>query len=139
MMQHNALELLLRQDSCVLATCGNGMPHASLMAFAADADGAAVYMATSANTRKHANIQANPMVSLLVDNRGEHPGAIHERALALTLHGAAEIITDPAGRDRARGLLLERIPALESFLREPSTRFIRVTIRDIHLVAGPAA
>ncbi len=138
-MQNHARELLLSQDSCVLATSGNDVPHASLMAFAVSADGMQLFMATPADTRKYVNILANPRVSLLIDNRSEHPGTIHERALALTLHGTAKIVQNASDQEQARTRLLQRVPVLEPFLLDPSTRFIRITIDDSHLDQGPAA
>ena len=137
-MHNHVHELLLSQDSCVLATSVNDIPHASLMAFAVSADGMQIFMATSADTRKYANILANPRVSLLIDNRNEHPGEIHHRALALTLHGTAEIMQNTSEQEQALKKLLNRIPGLGPFLRDSLTKFIRIRIDNSRVVRGPS-
>ncbi len=47
--------LILRKDSCVLATTDGETPHCSLMAYIPDESGERLYLVTSSASRKYQN------------------------------------------------------------------------------------
>lgn len=126
--------LLAEQTVAVLATIRNGAPHASLVVFTAADDLRAIYFAAGRDTRKFADIAAEPRVSLLIDNRTDFPAAL-SGAAALTITGrAAEADTETG--DRIRALLMGRDPRLADFLADPGAAIIRVTAERYILVQG---
>jgi heme iron utilization protein len=126
-------ELLDDQRFGVLCTCEpGGQPYASLVAFAATPDLAALIFATLRASRKYTNLAAEPRVSMLVDDRAkaaEELGA----AAALTALGSASEIAG-AERDAAASLLLARHPALRAFVASPGCALLRLAVDRYVLV-----
>ncbi len=135
---HNAIHALIQsQQSCVLATSQDNQPHTSLMGFAPSEDCTTFFMATYRNTNKFANLQTNPEVSLLLDDRGTHPEKDRRETTALTVHGRAEILEDLEQCRAVAGLLHQRLPHLQDFLAGPDLAFIAVQAVDFLLLRGP--
>jgi nitroimidazol reductase NimA-like FMN-containing flavoprotein (pyridoxamine 5'-phosphate oxidase superfamily) len=130
-------ELIRGQNICVLATSRDNVPHASLMAFTASDDCSMFFMATYRETAKFANIQANPAVSLLLDNRGDPSAADRSQAMALTVHGQAEVISQPAEHEAILAGLRAKAPHLSDFLQSKDIALIRVTAQSMLLIQGP--
>ena len=86
-------DLLLRKNSCVLATTDGETPHCSLMAYVTGESGKKLYLVTSRASRKYQNILCHPRVSLLIDTRGEQQ---RELTQAVTITGNCEILQDTA-------------------------------------------
>ena len=84
--------MILQNDMGVLSTCAANTPHASLMAYAALPNLEYILMATSASTRKWANLSANPGMALLIDERCTVPDRTRMRAL--TVGGTLETPPD---------------------------------------------
>jgi hypothetical protein len=127
--------LLSDQKLAVLSTqSAGGFAYASLIAFAASEDLQTIVLATPKATRKFANIKNNPRVSLLIDNRSNQEKDFHD-AKAVTVMGVAqELAVGGPGRDLVP-LYLEKHPYLDTFLRSPTTAFIRVAVQRYYLVS----
>ena len=135
---HDAIRALIQdQQSCVLATSQDNRAHTSLMGFAPSEDCTTFFMATYRNTHKFANLQANPHVSLLLDDRGTHPEHGRRETMALTIHGLAEILEIPEQCLVVADLLRRRLPHLRDFLDGPEIVFIAVRAADFLLLRGP--
>ncbi len=124
---------LKANDMCVLATSSRDRPHCSLMAYTTNTSCTEVYMATSANSTKYANLLRNPRVSLLVDSRTKsHQGQVQ----ALTVEGFFEnSVTrqDPTG---IFSLLKAAHPHLTGFLSLADTKLLRIRIVSFLLLEG---
>lgn len=135
---HDAIRALIQgRQSCVLATSQDNQPHTSLMGFAPSDNCTTFFMATYRNTTKFANIQVNPRVSLLLDDRAAHPGRDRRETKALTVHGRAEILEDPEQCRAVADILRQRLPHLLDFLNGPDVAFIAVQAEDFLLLQGP--
>ncbi len=135
---HDAIRALIQgQHSCVLATSQDNRPHTSLMGFAPSEDCTTFFMATYRNTNKFANLQANPYVSLFLDDRGTHPEHGRRETMALTIHGLAEILEIPEQCRTVADRLRQRLPHLRDFLDGPDIAFIAVQAADFLLLRGP--
>ena len=124
--------LLDVQRFAVLATQGGGAPYTSLVAFAVTPDLRRVMFPTRAGTRKFTNLEANPRVALLVDNR-VNSAEDYRNAAAVTVIGAVGFKTGPE-TDHGRALLLARHPTLAGFLAEPDCRIAMVDVAEYLLV-----
>ncbi len=139
-------ELVQAQSHCVLATCaqdGEGCaPHASLMSYCPSPDGLEFWMATLRDTRKHANLSANPRASLLFDDRttisagGEPGNATGAPSLALTVHVELRPFANAAAEVAARQGLLARRPELASFLALDGALLLRFVGLRYQLLSG---
>ncbi len=127
-------DLFASQRLAVLAAARNGVPHASLVTFAATGDLQALVFATGRDTGKFTGILAEPHVSLLVDNRTDAPEDL-AGALAVTATGTAGEAPE-ALRGSYRALLLDRDPRLREFLAGPGVTVIRVEVERYILVRG---
>lgn len=118
--------LLAKQKLAVLATHQQGQPHASLVAFAASADGRVVIFATTRTSRKYANLQADPRAALLIDSRTHREADFHE-AMALAAKGVAHEVTGPQRLELA-GLLLGKHPHLQDFVASPTCALMALEV-----------
>ena len=126
-------ELFAGQRLAVLTTREEGgHPYANLMAFAVSDDLKSLLLVTSRSTRKYANLEADPRVALLVDNRAHEASDIHE-AMAVTVLGDAEEVAG-AKRERLLRVYLEKHPHLEAFASAPSCALFQVHVRSYYLV-----
>ncbi len=122
------------QRFAALATQGGDVPYTSLVAFAVTPDLRRVVFPTRTGTRKFANLEANPRVALLVDNRSNSPDD-YRNAAALTVIGS---VRSECGleADEGRQLLLARHPILSAFLAAPDGRIATVTVAEYLLVTN---
>jgi heme iron utilization protein len=127
-------ELFAAQRSAVLATTENGQPYLSLMAFAATSDLQYLLVATYRATRKYRNIEADPRVALLVDNRTNQPTDT-EQAMAVTALGAAKEV-GAAKKDRFLQIYLAKHPHLEKFVTSPECALIEVEVERYFVVSN---
>ncbi|WP_243366467.1 pyridoxamine 5'-phosphate oxidase family protein [Fundidesulfovibrio soli] len=118
--------MILENSHGVLATSFQDVPHASLMAYTVQANLEYIHMATSARTRKWANLLANPRMALLLDDRGESAGGPTK---ALTIGGDQVNVAGQAEQDEIVGALLARHPHLEGLLSLEDIRIIRLKPR----------
>jgi nitroimidazol reductase NimA-like FMN-containing flavoprotein (pyridoxamine 5'-phosphate oxidase superfamily) len=127
-------ELFAAQKSAVLATTENGQPYLSLMAFAATSDLQYLLVATYRATWKYRNIEADPRVALLVDNRTNQPTDT-EQAMAVTALGAAKEV-GAAEKDRFLQIYLAKHPHLEKFVTSPECALIEVEVERYFVVSN---
>ena len=129
-MQPDVMDILLGNELCVLCTCKNDMPDASLMLYICDEQCAKLHMLTLEETAKYRNIAGNRHVSLLIDTRD----AINDRTSqtkALTVHGDASIVADPDTAKKLIAQLINRHDKLANLANNKSVRVIEVLIRNI--------
>ena len=140
------LEALFREQKfAALATQTADAPYASLVAFAVTPDLRRVVFPTRAGSRKGANLEVNPRVALLVDNRTNSDRDYHDAA-AVTVIGSAGFARGSEA-DTLRKLLLERHPRMAGFLADSDcliavvevTAYLVVTNFEIVTKLDPAA
>jgi len=107
----------------VLATTGDGQPHASFMAYAAVEHGHRLIIATYRDTRKFRNMQANPRVALLIDC----PADAAEGRLALTAVGRAREL-HACERDAALSIYRAAHPGFDAFTRSDDCAVFAVDV-----------
>ena len=135
-MRKDIQELIQANRICVLATVSGGEPHCSLMSYVTDDDCREIYMATSRQTKKYRNLQANPYVSLLVDSRQDVAAGPAMPLRALTISGTLQRETDENKLTDIRGRLLTKNADLREIFNDPDTEIIVVRISTVQLLAG---
>ncbi len=118
----------------VLATEGNGQPHASLIAVTPVEGFRQLIFATYRNTRKFRNMADNGKVAVLIDGRASGSSGLQED-LVLTVLGYAEEI-GAEDRESAFSAHLARHPDLESFLRSPDCAIVSIAVSEYQVVLG---
>jgi nitroimidazol reductase NimA-like FMN-containing flavoprotein (pyridoxamine 5'-phosphate oxidase superfamily) len=131
-------ELVKRKDLCVMATESDGLPHCSLMSYAASEDGREIWMLTLMGTKKYRNLLRNPNVSLLVDTREDSGAPGRPRPVALTITGRFSAPDSPEREERIRRLLVARHPELGELAKDPAARVLVVRILAYQLLDGIA-
>ena len=128
-----ARRLMRSRDHAALATSLAGRPYVSLVASACDSDASPLLLLSdlAQHTR---NLRADPLVSLLFDEAGEHPDPL--AAPRLTLLGRAERIDDPSLYARAAARFAARHPASAAYAGFADFHLYRIAIERGHLVAG---
>lgn len=128
--------LVREKDICVLATCKDGLPHTSLMAYAVDEAASTFLLLSRMNTRKMRNLQANPEVSLLIDTREEHLPELRHKAMALTVAG---VYTPPSHREELlhlKEIFVERHPHMADFATGGDSTVLMIRARSFLLLTG---
>jgi putative heme iron utilization protein len=125
--------LLESQRFAALATDDHGQPFVSLMAFAATEDLRHLVVLTERTTRKYANLQANPRVALLIDDR-ENRGSDTEHSVAVTAIGQAQDLDPDVGAPLLE-LFLTRHPYLAGFAASPTCAIVGVKVSAYQLVS----
>jgi nitroimidazol reductase NimA-like FMN-containing flavoprotein (pyridoxamine 5'-phosphate oxidase superfamily) len=126
--------LILRKDSCVLATTDGETPHCSLMAYIPDESGERLYLVTSNASRKYQNIRRHPRVSLLIDTRGDQQRKLTQ---AVTVTGTCEILEDTAKIAAVKAEFVRQHPHLDDLLRKNDVAVMCVQIDFFLLLEGP--
>lgn len=99
------LHLLAHHNICTVATLrDDGYPQATTVAYVND--GLEIYFGVGRDSQKVANIQRHNKVSLTVDHDYEDWGKIK----GLSLGGTAEVVDDPAERQRIFDLIAAKFP-----------------------------
>lgn len=131
-MLNKIATLVQTRRHCVLATCGaegaGCAPHTSLMAYCAAPNCCEFWLATLQHTRKYRNLAANPLASLLLDDR--------DAGLALTVAARAEPFASAEDEAEARRRLLAKHPQLASFLAMEGVTVLRVKAVSFQLLSG---
>ena len=125
--------LFTSQRLAVLATQSEGQPHESLVAFACSDDLKYILLATSRDTRKYHDMQANPRVAVLIDNRSSEESDF-QQAIAVTAKG---IVENPGESDveRYEKIYLEKHPHLREFILDPNVALVTIDVNE-YLIAG---
>lgn len=125
-------EIVRANGLCVLATVFEGIPHCSLMSYLADEEIGEIYLISSKQTRKYANLMTQPEVSLLIDTRSEGKSPI----LALTLRGRYHEIVDQEKKNALRARFLRRHPGVADLIQEEETDIFAIKISSWQLLEG---
>jgi heme iron utilization protein len=118
--------ILQRQPLAVLSTRWGDQPYSNLVCFAASEDLSYISFATNRNTRKYLNLQTEPRVSFLIDNRSGAPDDIR-RATATTALGVAREVNEEEKRPSGEAYLRKH-PDLRTFVTDPETALFIVHI-----------
>jgi putative heme iron utilization protein len=124
-----ARRLIRRRGHAALATSLAGRPYVSLIATACEFD-ASPLLLLSDLAQHTKNLLADPLVSLLFEDTGEHPDPL--AGPRLTLLGRAERCDDPLAAAR----FAARHPMSADYASFADFHFYRVAIERGHLVAG---
>ncbi|MBE0582330.1 MAG: pyridoxamine 5'-phosphate oxidase family protein [Desulfofustis sp.] len=125
--------LLDSQRLAVLATQCAGQPYTSLMAFAYTDDLRRIVVATGQATRKRGNMEQDPRVCLLIDNRANSADDFHQ-ASALTAVGRARQVDGDDAASELRRCYLQRHPTLQQFVCSPTTVLLAIEVSHYLLV-----
>ena len=118
----------------VLATEGDGQPHASLIAITPVEGFRQLIFATYRDTNKYRNLLLNSKVAVLIEiGDSGNPG--HDNTFVLTVFGSAKEI-NIAENEADLNAHLKRHPDLEMFLKSKDCALIRVTLVKFQLVHG---
>jgi nitroimidazol reductase NimA-like FMN-containing flavoprotein (pyridoxamine 5'-phosphate oxidase superfamily) len=129
-------DLLRTGNMCVLATCADGKPHCSLMAYITDDEVTTVFMVTLKETQKYRNFLKNPQASLLVDTRNEQRSAGRERIQALTVSGTFQTIEEENERQQVLGKMADKHPHLRELLERAGAEPFAIKIKSLLLLEG---
>ena len=128
--------LIRERDLCVLATSADDVPYASLMSYAVEPDLQYIHMATPANSRKWTNLQKNPNMALLIDEREKLLGGNREQVRALTVGCELSPVDVDAEKARILRILADKHPRLKDFLSSPRMKIIRCKPLWLLLLTG---
>lgn len=128
------VDMLQASRFAVLATEGNGQPHASLIAITPTDEYKSIIFATYRNTRKYLNLVHNSQVAVLIEGENINRTAVQEGHV-LTAFGHAHEISI-AGHDVVLSAHLDRHPDLKSFMQSKECALIRVTVEAYQVVNG---
>jgi len=130
-----SIEVVLKTSGfAVLATEGNGQPHASLIAITPFENLRQIIFATYRNTLKYRNISHNNKVAVLIES-GDDKRKVLQKSIFLTIIGhAEEISTDE--NEAAYQAHLKRHPEMESFMLSSDCALIRVIAHSYQIVKG---
>ena len=126
--------LILRKDSCVLATTDGETPHCSLMVYVPGDTGERLYLVISNASRKYQNILQHPRVSLLINTRGEQPRNLTQ---AVTVTGTCDIFQDTTEISRVKAAFVRQHPQLDDFIHKNDIAVMCVQIDIFLLLEGP--
>lgn len=125
---------LLSNDLGVLATVGDGQPHASLVAITPMDDFVHLIFATYRNTCKYKNLIKNGKVAILFENRSTLSLSQPDVSV-ITAYGYAKEINIVIS-DAFLNLHLLRHPELESFLLSSDCTIFQVKVNSYQMVSG---
>ncbi len=118
----------------VLATEGDGQPHASLIAISPVGGFRELVFATYRNTRKYSNLIHNGKVAVLIEGEDIGSTCLKEK-FVLTAYGSAKEI-GVARNDVFLNTHLEKHPDLESFVHSADCAIILISVNAYQVVRG---
>ena len=118
----------------VLATEGDGQPHASLIAVTPTDDFVHLIFATYRSTRKYNNLINNGKVAILFENRYFNHLNQQESTVLTAFGYASEVIKDEY--EMAMQTHLLKHPAQHTFLLSTDCAIFRVVVHAYQLVRG---
>jgi heme iron utilization protein len=127
-------DALRTNNHAVLATEGNGQPHACFIAITPIDNFAHLIFATYRDTRKYKNLVINGKVAILFENRSTK-GHNQPNITVLTAFGHADEV-DMALSDTYLQAHLSNHPQLESFLLSRNCALFKVKVNAYQVVLG---
>ena len=129
------IEAVLKTSGfAVLATEGDGQPHASLIAITPFGNFRQIIFATYRDTLKYRNLSHNNKVAVLIESRDVNVKSLEE-SVVLTIIGHTEDIRI-AENEAAYQAHLKRHPEMESFMLSSDCALIRVMAQSYQVVYG---
>ena len=129
-MKEKALKLMASKEHAVISTLSlDNQPQSALVGFSED-DSLGLVIGTYKTSRKHKNIIANPLVSVVIADEDEK--------IEVQYEGKAQIIDADKLGDRLR-LHLHKLPSAEKRLNDPNQAWIKITptwVRFVDLSKG---
>jgi len=126
-------KILDSQTFAVLCTQKDGRLHSCLITYVITDDVKTLYFATPKDTKKFAHLQNSGEVSLLIDNREDHPRSINEIS-AITITGRTKILEAENDIAQWKTCLIEKYPDLKEFANDPAIAIVRIDVSDYKLV-----
>jgi nitroimidazol reductase NimA-like FMN-containing flavoprotein (pyridoxamine 5'-phosphate oxidase superfamily) len=130
--EHKLRTLFESQPIVVLGTSSDD-PYSCLVGFRITDDFHYLIFSTMRDRLKYRQIEANPRVSLMIDDRSEKQHDF-EKTTSVTIVGTAEDIRGSERQDYAE-LLLQKHPVLEEFVNDADCAVMRVTIDKMYVVS----
>ena len=127
-------EIFKNSRFAVLATEGDGQPHASLIAVTPMKGYRKLIFATYRNTRKFQNITHNGKVAVLVESI-DISSSGQKESFVLTAFGQVEDI-EPEEKNMVFKAHLERHPGLLSFMQSEDCSLVRIKVDTYQVVRG---
>ena len=127
-------EILNDSRFAVLATEGDGQPHASLIAVTPMEGFRKLIFATYRNTRKYTNIKHNGKVAVLVESGDSNSLGLLD-SFVLTAFGCVEEIA-ATDSDAVYKAHLEKHPDLLSFMQTEDCVILRINVERYEVVRG---
>jgi len=118
----------------VLATEGDGQPHASLIAITPIEGHRKLIFATYRNTRKYQNLAHNGKVAILIESIDSNRSGLQE-SFVLTAFGHVEKIKAEE-KNMVFNAHLERHPELITFMQSANCSLIRIKVDTYQVVRG---
>lgn len=129
------IEAVLKTSSfAVLATEGNGQPHASLIAITPLGSCRQLFFATYRNTLKYRNLSSNNKMAVLIESEGLNKEDLSGR-IVLTIIGRTEEIST-GEKEAAYQAHLKRHPEMEAFMLSSDCALIMVIAQSYQIVNG---
>ena len=126
-------KLLASHHLGVLATSRNNQPHCSLMTYTLGEDGLTIFLLTLKDSRKYANLMANPRVGFLVDTRAEGGrGQIQ----ALTVTAVRETFPGEVEQDYYKKKIAAENPHLQPLAEHPDVEVVCLRVKSFLLLEG---
>ncbi len=128
-MLSDVMKILRDNTLCVLSTCSNDIPNASLMQYICDDGCSKLCMLTLKGSVKYSNIANNANVSLLIDTRtGGHEHQTPVKAVTITGH--AVILDNEETAHELIGRLAQKYGNLANLAADPNVCIIEAAIRS---------
>ena len=127
-------EVLKASRFAVLATEGDGHPHASLIAITPFGKSRQLIFATYRNTLKYRNLEHNNKVAVLIEGEYVNMNGLNE-SVVLTIIGHTEEISI-SDNEAACQAHLKRHPEMKSFMLSSDCAIIMVIARSYQVVYG---
>jgi hypothetical protein len=127
-------KLFAAQPLGILATQGNGYPYCHIVAFTPSDDLKCLLIATPRSTSKYKNMQHNPGVSLMVDNRSVTSPDFKE-GIAVNCIGMAVTVL-PEEFEACKRRHFERHKNLRAHLDMPDCVLVRIEVERYVIARG---
>jgi len=125
-------KLLNAQPLAVLATASENRPYTSLVAFVASEDLKNLFFLTGRSTRKFSNLENNPKVAMLIDDRSNRDSDFKQAAAVTALGRASEV--NKQDKDSLLERYIDKHPALKDFASSPGSVLVKVEVEQYYMV-----
>ena len=124
--------VLSSQKLGVLATTGEEYPYTSLIGFVCAEEMNSIIFATMKQTRKYANMQKHPNVTVLI-NSGTNSTEDFKDAASITVLGKASDVA-AENLEKSQKIYLTKFPFLEDFIKDPACVLVKVDVEKFIVV-----